>query len=157
MISARIKMTTMVLTTRVLSRPIVAKSVKDLGRSRVLPLRKVAGASLVCGLLVPAGRAAAGAASAACSVRRQSPLVAEFEPSIRHDDLRLGQLCPVAVALVWGSQMSTLLRRLAGVTDTIAHLNAQIRELDLARDLVKKARLSARRARRKSRRKRRAC
>src|ERR1700676_4060299 len=49
--------------------------------------------------------------------------------------------------------MSTLLRRLAGVTDTIAHLNAQIRELDRARYLIKKARLSARRARRKSRRK----
>jgi hypothetical protein len=52
--------------------------------------------------------------------------------------------------------MSTLQRRLTGVADTIAHLNAQIRELELARDLVKKARLSARRARRKSRRKRRA-
>ena len=44
--------------------------------------------------------------------------------------------------------MSILLRRLASVTDTIAHLNAQIRELELARDLVKKTRLSARRARR---------
>jgi hypothetical protein len=52
--------------------------------------------------------------------------------------------------------MSTLQRRLTGVAVTIAHLNAQIRELELARDLVKKARLSARRARRKSRRKRRA-
>ena len=72
-------------------------------------------------------RAAAGAASAACSVRRQSPLVAEFEPSIRHDDLRLGQLCPVAVALVRRFQMSTLLRRLSGVTDTIAAFNAQMR------------------------------
>ena len=39
--------------------------------------------------------------------------------------------------------MSTLQRRLSGVTDTIAHLNAKIRELDQARDLVRKARLSA--------------
>jgi hypothetical protein len=39
--------------------------------------------------------------------------------------------------------MSTLLRCLGGVTDTIAYLNAQIRELEQARDLVKKARLSA--------------
>ena len=68
----------------------------------------------------------------------------------------LGQLCPVVVALVWGSQMSTLLRRLAGVTDTIAYLNARIRELVQARDLVRKARLSARRVRRKSRGRRRA-
>jgi hypothetical protein len=82
-------------------------------------------------------------------------LVAQFEPSVRHDDLCLEQLCP-AVALVWGSQMSTLQRRLSGFIDTIAALNAQIRELDQARDLVRKARLSARRARRKSRRKRRA-
>jgi hypothetical protein len=52
--------------------------------------------------------------------------------------------------------MSILLRRLASVTDTIAYLNAQIRELDQVRDLVRKARLSARRARRKSPRKRRA-
>jgi hypothetical protein len=52
--------------------------------------------------------------------------------------------------------MSTLQRRLAGVIDTIAYLNAQIRELDQARDLVRKARLSARRARRKPHRKRRA-
>ena len=32
----RIKMTTMVLVTRLLSRPIVAKSVKDLGKSQVI-------------------------------------------------------------------------------------------------------------------------
>ena len=37
--------------------------------------------------------------------------------------------------------MSILLRRLASVTDTIAYLNAQIRELDQVRDLVRKARL----------------
>jgi len=47
--------------------------------------------------------------------------------------------------------MSTLQRRLSGVVDAIAVLNAQMRELDQARDLVRKARLSARRARRKSR------
>jgi hypothetical protein len=52
--------------------------------------------------------------------------------------------------------MSALLRRLVGVTDTIAYLNAWIRELEQARGLVKKARLSARRARRKPLRKRRA-
>jgi hypothetical protein len=52
--------------------------------------------------------------------------------------------------------MSTLQRRLSGVTDAIAALNAHIRELEQARDLVRKARLSARRERRKSRRKRRA-
>jgi hypothetical protein len=55
---------------------------------------------------------------------------------------------PCSGSVSMGSQMSTLLQRLAGVTDMIAHLNAQIRELEQARDLVRKARLSARRARR---------
>jgi hypothetical protein len=45
--------------------------------------------------------------------------------------------------------MSSLQRRLAGVTDTIAHLNAQMSELDQARDLIRKRRLSLRRSRRK--------
>jgi hypothetical protein len=66
----------------------------------------------------------------------------------------LGQLCPLVVALLWGSQMSTLHQRhLPVVTDTITYLNAQIRELNRLRGQVRKAELSARRAR-KPRRKR---
>jgi hypothetical protein len=117
--------------------------------------RKAAGAGPVWGGSRGASRSAQRMGSPALYARDGvKAMGAQFEPSVRHDDLCLGQLCPVVAALVWGSQMSTLQRRLAGVTDTIAHLNAQIRELDQARDLVRKARLSARRARRKSRRKR---
>jgi hypothetical protein len=115
---------------------------------------RVAGVGRICGLIVPGDPGQRMGAPARHDRDVVKAIMAKFEPSVRHDDLCLGQLCPAVAALVWGSQMSTLQRRLAGVTDTIAHLNAQIRELDQARDLVRKARLSARRARRKSRRKR---
>jgi hypothetical protein len=99
-------------------------------------------------------RATTGAASATCSAQCQSPQ----RPNLNLQRARmthvLGQLCPLVVALVWGSQMSTLHQRhLPVVTDTITYLNAQIRELNRLRGQVRKAELSARRAR-KPRRKR---
>jgi hypothetical protein len=42
-----------------------------------------------------------------------------------------------------GSQMSSLQRRIAAVTDTTANLIAQLRELDRLREQVRKALLSA--------------
>ena len=42
-----------------------------------------------------------------------------------------------------GSQMSSLQRRIAAVTDTTANLVAQLRELDRLREQVRKALLSA--------------
>ena len=93
-------------------------------------------------------RATTGAASATCSAQCQSPQ----RPNLNLQRARmthvLGQLCPLVVALVWGSQMSTLHQRhLPVVTDTITYLNAQIRELNRLRGQVRKAELSARRER----------
>ena len=93
-------------------------------------------------------RATTGAASATCSAQCQSPQ----RPNLNLQRARmthvLGQLCPLVVALVWGSQMSTLHQRhLPVVTDTITYLNAQIRKLNRLRGQVRKAELSARRER----------
>jgi hypothetical protein len=48
--------------------------------------------------------------------------------------------------------MSPLHRRIAAVTDTTANLIAQLRELDLLRERVRKARLSVKREPRRKRR-----
>jgi hypothetical protein len=68
------------------------------------------------------------------------------------EDVR--QLLRAGSGSMWGSQMSIRQQRFSVVTDTIANLNARIRELERLRDQVRKAQLSARRSRPKSLRKR---
>jgi hypothetical protein len=59
-----------------------------------------------------------------------------------------GNLCPAVVASIsWGSQMSSLRRRIAAITHTAAKLIAQVRELDRVRERARKAQLLVRTSR----------